>query len=83
MQHERHECDMSATLETRVQHERDTGDTSEIQVRHECYTNGTSATQVKNSNFEKDTSKNIFSHIYIYYMESERLQEEKKFFSKN
>ena len=52
-------------------------------VRHERYTNDTSATQVKKFDFDNDTSKNIFSHPYIYYMASGRLQVEKQFHSKN
>ena len=77
--HGRHECDTSATLATRVRHER----TNETQVRHECYTNGTSATWVKNSDFDTNTSKNIFLHLYIYYTASERLQGEEQFHPKN
>ena len=46
-------------------------------------TSDTSATRVKNFDFDNDTSKNIFSHAYIYYMASERLQGEKQFHSKN
>ena len=42
-------------------------------VRHECYTKDTSAARVKNFDFDNRTSKKIFSHPYIYYMESERL----------
>ena len=30
-----------------------------------------SATRVKNFDFDKSTSKNIFSHLYVYYMASE------------
>ena len=52
-------------------------------MQHECYTNGTSAKRVKNFDFDNDTSKNIFSDPYIYYMVSERLQGEKQFHSKN
>ena len=33
--------------------------------------------------FDNDTSKNIFSHPYIYYMASERLQGEEQFHTKN
>ena len=51
--------------------------------RHECNTSATLATRVKNFDFDNDTSKNIFSHPYIYYMASERLQGEKQFHSKN
>ena len=60
---------MRATLATRV--------------RRECYTKYTSATLVKNVDFDNDTSKNIFSHPYIYYMASERLQGEEQFHSRN
>ena len=52
-------------------------------MRHEWDTSNTSATRVKNFNFDNDTSKNMFSHSYIYYMASERLQGEKQFHSKN
>ena len=52
---------------------------TETQVRHECYTNDTSAARVKNFDFDNDTNKNIFSHPYIYYMASERLQGEWKY----
>ena len=38
---------------------------------------------MKNFDFDNDTNKNIFSHPYIYYMASERLQREKQFHSKN
>ena len=38
---------------------------------------------MKNVDFVNDTSKNIFSHPYIYYMTSERLQGENQFHSKN
>ena len=44
--------------------------------------NNTSATRVKNFDFDNDTSKNIFSHPYIYYMGSQRLQREEQFHSK-
>ena len=52
-------------------------------MRHKCYTNDTNATRVKNVDFDNDTSKNIFSHPYIYFMASERLQGEKQVHSKN
>ena len=52
-------------------------------MRRECCTNDTSATRVKNFDFDNDTSKSIFSHPYIYYMASERLQREEQFYSKN
>ena len=38
---------------------------------------------MKNFDFDNDTSKNIFSHPYIYYMASETLQGEEQFHSKN
>ena len=38
---------------------------------------------MKNFDFDNDTSKNIFSHSYIYYMASENLQVEEQFHSKN
>ena len=69
VRHERSECNTSATLATRVQ--------------REGYTNDTSATQMKNFGFDNDTGKNISSHRYIYYMASERLQEEEQFHTKN
>ena len=58
-------------------------DASATQVQHECYTNHTSTTQVKKFDFVNDTSKNIFSHPYIYYMASEQLQGEEQFHSKS
>ena len=67
--HERHECNTSETRTT--------------QVRHECYTNDTSPTRVKNFNFDNGTGKNIYSHLYIYYMLSEILQGEEQFNTKN
>ena len=50
---------------------------------HECYTNDMSATRVKKIHFDNDTSKNIFSYHYIYYMANERLQGQEQFHSKN
>ena len=38
---------------------------------------------MKNFDFDNDTGKNIFSHIYIYYMANERLQGEEQFHTKN
>ena len=38
---------------------------------------------MKNFGFDNDTGKNISSHLYIYYMASERLQEEEQFHTKN
>ena len=55
-------------------------DTNATRVRHKC---DTSATRVKNFDFDNDTSKNIFSHSYIYYMATESLQVEEQFHSKN
>ena len=46
-------------------------------------TSDMSATRVKNFDFDNDTSKNIFSHSYFYYMASERLQGEEQFHSRN
>ena len=45
--------------------------------------NDTSTARVKNFDFDNDTGKNIFSHPYICYMASERLQGEEQFHSKN
>ena len=67
--------DTSDTNATRVRHER--------HERHERYMNNTSATQKKKFDFDNDTSKNIFSRPYIYYMASERLQGEEQFHSRN
>ena len=53
--------------------------TSARHERHECET---SATRVLHY-FDNDTSKNIFSHNYIYYTASERLKGEKQFHFKN
>ena len=47
-----------------------------LHERHKCDTS-------ENFDFDNDMSKNIFSHLYIYYMASERLQEEEQFYSKN
>ena len=38
---------------------------------------------MKNVDFDNDTSKNIFSNLYLYYMGSQRLQGEKQFHSEN
>ena len=67
-----HEC------QTRTTPVRDKSNMSAAQMtrlRRKCYTNDTSATRVKNFDFDNDTSK-TFSHPYIYYMVSERLQRE-------
>ena len=58
------------------QHECDTSATRVLHERHECGT-------VKTFDFDNDTSKSIFSHPYIYYIASERLQGEEQFDSKN
>ena len=68
-------------------------DTSAKQVQRKCYKNDTSATrelhkQHKCDTSEKfhllnDTSKTIFLLPYIYCMESERLQADEQFHSKN
>ena len=41
-----------------------------------------SVTRVKNFDFDNNASKNIFSHPYIYYIGSQRLQKEERFHSK-
>ena len=81
--HERHECNTSVTLVTRVRHEQHEWDTSATHARHECYTNNTSATRLEDFDFDNDTGKNIFPHPYIYYMANERLQGEEQFHTKN
>ena len=82
---ERHECNTSDTNATRVRHQRHEYKRLllTIRVRHNCYTNDKSSTRVKIFGFDNDTSKNIFSYHYIYYMASERLQGEEQFHSKN
>ena len=60
---EPHECDASNANATRVRHECDTSATRSTRVRHEW----------KTFDFDNCTSKNIFSHSYIYYMASEEL----------
>ena len=62
--------DTSATRVTRMRQECDTSNTSATRVPD---TNDASATRVKNFDFFNDTSKNIFSYPYIYYMASERV----------
>ena len=64
-------------------HEWDSNNTSATQVQHECYTSDTNATRAKNLDFDNDTSEHIFSHPFIYYMASERLQGEEQFHSDN
>ena len=68
-----HECQTRATQVRHERHKCNTSETRVTRVRHECCTNDASATRVKNFDFDNGTSKNIFSHPYIYYMESERL----------
>ena len=70
--HELHECDTN-----------DVNETGATWAQQECYTNYTSMTQVKNFDFHNNTSKNMFSHLYISYMANERLQGEEQFHSKN
>ena len=48
-----------------------------------CLVKLTSTTRVKIFDFDNDTNENIFSHPYICYMASERLQGEEQFHSKN
>ena len=83
---ERHKCDTRDTSTTGVRHERHECNTSATRVLHkrqECDTGATRTTRVrhewKNFDFDNYTSKNIFSHSYIYYMASERLQGEEPF----
>ena len=54
MRQDRHECNTSATLATRVVHE-----------WHECDTSATRTIRVKIFDFDNDTSKIIFSHPYV------------------
>ena len=78
--------DTSATRATEMQHQCDASDTSATRARHErhkCDTSATRTTRVGNFDFDNDTSKNIFSHPYIYYTASERLQGEQQFHSRN
>ena len=82
-QEQHKDCNTSATRVIHEWHECNTSDTWTTRVRHECCTNDTSAAQVKNFDFGSDTSKNIFSYPFIYYMASERLQREEQFHSKN
>ena len=87
--------DTSATpvtqMRQRVGHEWDRSDTSATRVLHEGHEFKTkifllvslSKAKVKNFVFDNDTSKNIFSHPYIYYMANKRLQGKEQFHSKN
>ena len=86
MQRKQHECSTSkmiATQTTRVQHKYNTSARCTTRVQDECYRNNTSVTWVNNFDFDNDTSNNIFSHPYIYYTASERLQGEVQLHSKN
>ena len=86
MQHEYNTSNTSATRATRMRHEYDISNTSAtrtIRVQHECCTSNTSATRVKNFDLDNDTSKNIFSQPYIYYVAIERLQGEEQYHCKN
>ena len=76
MRYERLEC-------ARVRHKCDRSETQATRVLHECYRKDTGAAKVKYFDFDSDTSENIFSHSYIYYMATERLQGEKQFHFKN
>ena len=81
----RHEWDTSSTSATQVQHDCQINHTSAIRGLHEhyeLYMSNTSATQMKNFDWDNDTTKNIFSHLYIYYIPSERIQQEERFHSK-
>ena len=69
-----HECNTSVTEMLHERHER---------AQHECYTSNAKEKQVKNVDFDNDTSKNIFSQTYIYYMASKRLLGEEQFHSKD
>ena len=74
---------MSETRATRMWHKCNASETRTTRVWHSRYTSDTSATRVKNFNFDNDTGKNIFSHPYIYYMVSKRLQGEEQFHTTN
>ena len=75
--HERHKFNMSATLATRV------SATQVLHDWHKCHMSATRTTRVKNFDFDNDMGKNIFSHPYIYYKESEKLQGQEQFHTKN
>ena len=70
---------MSATRVRYEWHKSDTSATRTTRVLHEQHEYGTS----EKINFDNETSKNLFSHPYIYYMASKRLQEEEQFRFKN
>ena len=59
--------------------------TRATRVRHKCDRSATRTTRVRHERKILITIriKNIFSHTYIYYMASERSQEEEQFHSKN
>ena len=61
----------------------DTSATRATWMQYECYTNNKSATGVKNFDFDSDTNESVFSHSYVYYTASERLQGEEQFHFKN
>ena len=73
-----HECQTRATRMRHKQHECNTSETHMTRMRHKC---DMSVTRVKNVDFDNDASKNIFSHPYIYYMTSERLQRDEQLHS--
>ena len=75
--------DTSAIRATRVRHECNTIVTRVLHEQHEYDVSATRTTRVKNFDFGNATSKNIYSHSFIYYMRSEWLQGEKQFHSKN
>ena len=81
--------DTRETIATRMQHECDTSDTSVTrgrQEQHECYTNDTGATRVQHEwkiLLLIKTQVKTFSHPYIFYMVSERLQGEEQFHTMN
>ena len=62
-----------------MRHKCDTSATRAIRVRHDRQQWDTS----ENFDFDNDMSENIFSHPYIYYKASERLQGQEPFHSKN
>ena len=68
---------------TRVLHESYTNNTSATRVLHKRHKCDTSGTRVSNFDFDNGTSKNIFSHPYIFYIASERLQVEEQLYSMN
>ena len=57
--HERHKCNTSATLATRVQHEFGTSHNSATQVQHEC----TLTTRVRHKCYTKDASATLVKHF--------------------